>query len=603
MLQRYATTLVFSFITLVYFAALLSFGGWREAATKIDGWGYHAYLPALFWDNDLGKMQRLIDLRRKTDLYNPYDSTNTLHPYNEYTPAPKTGNFVLKYTMGVALMQAPFWAFAHIIAKIGGFAATDEGSIYHFSLCFAVIFYIIMGFYVLKRFLERYFTQKTVLTTLLCLAFCTNLFEFGVSGNIMAHGIQFFWVALLLFYTDEWHRSPSLRKALAVGFILGIITLIRPNELLFGLIPLFWGVYDKVSLGAKLQLWRENWRQLLCAAVCVPLPFLPQIAYWKIIAGVWFFDSYPNEHFDFAHPHIIGGFFTGENALFFYSPALFLAFLGVFIQKKYAPQAFFTTIIVVLVFTYITYSWWCWDYSGAYGSRPIVDLLPVLSLPFAAFWERVWAIKTLRFALFLAVFFVGIQTIQLERQNTCRYIHTATSAIYYKNLLFLKRIWTENDIIALQTKINQPENLRYKSTCIVRYADSILPIQNEYTGDIALNFAAANLQPNTWLRVSVSAMAHEEIKNAYRRSLLVAECSDNGRQHFWAAVSIDDKLGSDPNNRQLSDVGRLNTWGEAHFFVRVPPSFSNNATLKLVVWDIGRHKNIVIKNLKIAVFE
>ena len=177
MQPRYATTLVFTFITVVYFAALVSFDGWRNAASTIDGWGYHAYLPALFWDNDLGKMQRLIDLRRKTDLYIPYDTTkNAVHPYNEYTPAPKTGNFVLKYTMGVALMQAPFWAVAHIIAKIGGFATTNEGSIYHFSLCFAAIFYIIIGLFVLKRFLERYFTQKIVLITLLCLAFCTNLF-------------------------------------------------------------------------------------------------------------------------------------------------------------------------------------------------------------------------------------------------------------------------------------------------------------------------------------------------------------------------------------------------------------------------------------------
>ena len=598
------TPISIALIAVYYMVSLLYFGTWKTAAQTADAWGYHVYLPAFFWDKDIAKLDNQIALRRKLENNFSYDSTaNSLHPYSEFTPAPKTGNVVIKYTMGVALMQLPFWATANVVGRVGGFEAKPEGSIYQLSICLAAIFYIFVGIYYLKRVLEEYFSKKIVLLTIIWLALTTNLFQFGTSGNVMAHAFQFFWVSLLIFWTKKWHQEPTMYRALKIGLALGFITLIRPNEILFSLIPILWGISDKETFSQKIKLLTQHKVQLLAAFACLIFIFSFQIIYWKTIAGEWLFDSYPKEHFNVLDPHIIEGLFSQTNGLFYYSPTVLLSFLGVLWLKKYAKPLSILWYILLPIFTYITYSWWCWWYEGAYGSRPFVELLPLLAFSFAAFAEKISSFKLLPVILTLLLSFFAWQNFQLQHQVSNTYLQTAITSIYYTKGLFLKQKWTEQDIIAIETGTSQPQNLKFKRLLSSQFQDTIVTIDKEFAGNIVYNAPPNDLKMLTWLRFSVEALATENVANRYKQAGLVATAELNGTSIFWKSIHIEDKIGTDKQNRNVWDVGKTNEWGEASFFVQLPANKATNYTLKLCVWNIGKHKNMRIRNLKIEEWE
>jgi hypothetical protein len=68
---------------------------------------------------------------------------------------------------------------------------------------------------------------------------------------------------------------------------------------------------------------------------------------------------------------------------------------------------------------WVTYSWWDWGYGGSFGSRSLISLYPLLSLPLAALLEwalrRRWTGALLGMVLFLGVALNQLQTWQYYR--------------------------------------------------------------------------------------------------------------------------------------------------------------------------------------------
>ena len=95
----------------------------------------------------------------------------------------------------------------------------------------AVLFYVLSGLMVLKRLLNRYFTEGVAWATVFSLAIATNLLYFSTYNSIMSHGPLFACYCFLLYATDTFYRSPSRKWAILVGLAYGFVALIRMNEL------------------------------------------------------------------------------------------------------------------------------------------------------------------------------------------------------------------------------------------------------------------------------------------------------------------------------------------------------------------------------------
>ena len=76
-----------------------------------DVFGYYLYLPAKFIYHD----PYLLNQDWLNQIVAQYESTATLYQINQH---PETGNWIIKYSMGMSFLYAPFFFIAHWLAPI-----------------------------------------------------------------------------------------------------------------------------------------------------------------------------------------------------------------------------------------------------------------------------------------------------------------------------------------------------------------------------------------------------------------------------------------------------------------------------------------------------
>ncbi len=328
-------------------------------------------------------------------------------------PVEATGRMCDKYTMGVAVFELPFFLVAHGWCSITAPASADGYSPpYHLAVAVASAFWPWLGLLVLLRLLRRYVSDVAAAMTLLALGLGTNLFFYSSFAGGMSHPFLFFLCALLIERTDRWYTTPSLAAALAIGACIGMATLTRPTCALFALIPLCWRVLENGPHFLRAHASHT------VAVIGVAFIFLvPQLIYWKVTTGSFLFYSYGGETFDFAHPHVPEGLFGFRKGWFVYTPLTLLAFLGV--VRSLREEGFRSYPLMLacffLPFVYITFSWDPWWYGGGFGSRPMIDTLPLLALPLAMLVRQAFTRNPAAKAALIALL-LGCITLNLFQQ-------------------------------------------------------------------------------------------------------------------------------------------------------------------------------------------
>src|ERR1051325_1820594 len=246
----------------------------------------------------------------------------------------------------------------------------------------------------------------------------------------MSHPYLFMLIALLLYLTIKWLENPNYKIIMLAGFVAGLITLIRPTDILCLLIPLLFGVISFGDLSNRLNMFWKFKTQVLMFALCMFCVFIPQLIHWKYISGHWLLYSYREERFYFLRPHIISGLFSYRKGWFVYTPLMIFAVGGIFLLRKYARDFLWLIITFLPLNVWIILSWWCWWYGGCFGMRPMIESYAMLIFPFASFIQFVWnsrnkILKT-AFALLVA-FFVGLNLFQSDQYSTSLLHYECTS--------------------------------------------------------------------------------------------------------------------------------------------------------------------------------
>ena len=112
-----------------------------------------------------------------------------------------------------------------------------------------------------------------------------------------------------------------------------------------------------------------------------------QLIYWKYITGEWIVYSYQDQGFDWLTPHIDMGLWHYRNGWLVYTPIMIFALIGFFWLYKKDRSLFSFSLLYILIFIYVAFSWSIWWYGGSLGQRTMIQAYPVLMLPFAAFIE------------------------------------------------------------------------------------------------------------------------------------------------------------------------------------------------------------------------
>lgn len=185
--------------------------------------GYFVYLPSVFVYGDFVK-----EAVKDTAYIKP-------HPFS--------GKTYSKYTCGVAIMELPFFLAAHLYSKIS-VKNTDIHAIYGRGNAIAGLCYFWLGLLVLYHLARRFFDNTEVLIALCAIVFGTNLFYYTFYAPGMSHVYSFFLFSVFLLLTyDMFAPAHDVKRStifvwIIYGLVFGMIVLIRPTNIIIGLIPI-----------------------------------------------------------------------------------------------------------------------------------------------------------------------------------------------------------------------------------------------------------------------------------------------------------------------------------------------------------------------------
>lgn len=417
-----ASKITIALLTIIFFLQFMEQKKWRaEGAFPYDMGAYNSYLQLAVIQQDIAFERGAVD------------------PAFFFWPnRAKEKGHVVRMTMGVSVLQFPFFITAHVITKkLTSYPADGFSRVYKIMVYLSALVYGLLGAVLLRQVLRRYFSEITAAITLGCLYLGTNLFYYLVNEAPMSHAYNFFLVSALCFFTIKWKEAPDLFYSSILGLILGLIVLIRPVNIVFAAIPVLYGTTEISSFRDKFRFLLENWLQFVFIGIFALLACIPQAAYWKYTTGEWLYYSYGDERLLFNHPHILDGLFSFRKGWFIYTPIMLLVLPGLFLLRKASGWKWILWTVFPL-FIYVVYSWWCWWYGGSFGSRPMIDIYPLLAIPFAASIQKLLQLNWYKIPAFvLVLFFVFLNLFQINQyRSSLLHWDSMTRAAYFK--IFLK---------------------------------------------------------------------------------------------------------------------------------------------------------------------
>ncbi|MCA6363985.1 MAG: hypothetical protein IM638_13175 [Bacteroidetes bacterium] len=341
-------------------------------ALSWDIYGYYMYLPATLIYNDAGIENR----QWKDSLDKKYQADR---PAYQFYPTEKN-RLVNVYPAGQSIAMLPFFMLGHAAATLSGAPADGFSPPYQYAAILSGLFYSILGLFLLRSILLRWFSDRMTALLLLLISIGTNQFYYASFDTTIPHNYLFAGNALLLLLTIKWHERPSVKLALCTGITLGWLTITRPSELVLALIPLFWGIgsINDVKEKAKL-LWQRKADVVAMGIGVVAIGFI-QLAYWKYTSGKWT-TYHHTEGFDFLHPFTLKFLFSFKKGWFVYTPLMAIATLGFLALWKLNRKLFLPLFSFFLINLWVVSSWECWWYANSWSQRPMIQSTGIMAIP------------------------------------------------------------------------------------------------------------------------------------------------------------------------------------------------------------------------------
>lgn len=436
------STIVIIVLAIVYLLHIVIPNNYSNNPNRIinnDVISYYSYLPALFIEKDI-----TLSFMDNDDSY-----------WDHYWPfRTSDGKYCIKTTCGISILYLPFFGIGHLSAFLFGFEQDGFSYPYSYALLLSSAFYVICALIILRKFLYRYFSDKIVLLVLAILGGFSPLYWYTTYESPMSHAYSFFLFSAFLYLTVLWYEKPKWKYSLLLGIVIGVISLIRPTNILAALFFILYGVTSFKQFADRIKLFLCNYKKLLVMLFMVIAVWLPQLVYWKIATGSFICYSYQDESFFWSDPKILEVLFGFRKGFFIYSPILLCILPGFFFMWKKYREFFVGIILFAVLNVYVISSWWCWWYGGGFSIRPMIDSLPFMALPIAAFLEWVFDRKLVvrRICCFILLIF----TLR-SGFNIMKYHH---HSIHYDSMTFeayMDSFWLLDSSDEFNCKIEAPD--------------------------------------------------------------------------------------------------------------------------------------------------
>ena len=346
-----------------------------------DGSGYFAYLPQTF-------LYKTKNFEFINDFKVKYPESKIEQGLSNEINGKRTN----KYFVGTAICIAPFYFTVHQLVLLYGGNADGYSVPYELSILLAGLAFLFLGMWSIVRLFRKFsLSNVTIIFSLIGLTLSTNIYYYTIFHPDFSHIYAFGLISFLLLQFKNYADKKDKKTLIIIGFILGLIAIIRPTDaLVIILLPFFFSSFK--SFTNQLQcIFRKQkgafFLATLLFAIFVGLQFLN--IYQQ--TGQWRFNEYGagKEGFDFLlSPKVVEVLFSFRKGFFIYTPFFILLIPGFIELCRWNKYFFVGILFFFILFVYIMASWWCWYYGGSLGMRPLIDIYSVLIIPVALLFEK-----------------------------------------------------------------------------------------------------------------------------------------------------------------------------------------------------------------------
>jgi hypothetical protein len=329
---------------------------------------------------------------------------------------------ITKFTYGVALLQVPFYLLAASSAKIFSVTADPYSEFYITFINLGAAFYIVLGLYFFRRWLEYYFKPSSALLTSLILFTGTGLYYYVLDESLMTHMYSFFLFSSILYSSKKFADEKKFKHFIFFMLGLALAILVRPTNIIFGLIAFFMDVRSFSDFKMKWNLY-VRLKNIFAGIFILFLVFLPQFIYWKFAFGKFIVWSYQGEGFTLWNaPRFDLVWFSTSGGLLLYTPLIVVS-LGVLAWMAIRRIANVAVIVFsFLLISYLCASWYTPLFGECnFGERPMVEYLPIFGFPIAFLLNQYPTFNKTKKIIFttLLIFCVYYNQSLFSAFNTC----------------------------------------------------------------------------------------------------------------------------------------------------------------------------------------
>ena len=219
----------------------------------------------------------------------------------------------------------------------------------------------------------------------------------------MSHAVSQFLISLFLYFciTKSWQKERRLQVLL--GGILGIAALVRPQDILFIIIPVLTG-WLGIEENSNSQLKKINFRDLFklqyLSAITLILVVTLLMQLPQLIIYIWQYGGLSRipyleegkargygQSFHWFQPAIFQVLFSGYRGLFSWHPLTLFAVIGLGLLARKMTRLACILLIAVGLQVYVISAWWCWWQGASVGGRMFANCSLIFIFGLAALWD------------------------------------------------------------------------------------------------------------------------------------------------------------------------------------------------------------------------
>lgn len=578
--------LLFSLLVIVL--AHLFYPKWQksgsEATISYDASGYYMYLPAIFIYQDIKECKFHEEILRKYRPISGFEQAAFIHR--------ESGNYVMKYSAGQAVVSLPAFFIAHAWASADP-AYPPDGFSHPYQLLISLnaLLLCFIGLFFMRKVLLRYFSEKVTALSLFALVVGTNYLNYAAIDGAMTHNTLFTLYALLLWLTVKFYEKPDLKKSLGIGALVGLAALVRPTEIISCLLPLLWGVNLASAADRKqrLQFFGKHWKILLPALLVTAAVGFIQLGYWKYTSGDWVVYSYQEQGFSWFSPHFNKAMFSYRAGWLVYTPLMFFALIGFVFMYRAHRRLFYPVAVFSLLFAYIAFAWDVWWYGGSLGQRAMVQSYPVLLFPLCFFIKRVLAagkiFRTVAVGLALLFCYANLWFTYQAHGGGLFHVSLGNKEYFWATLF---RYENNPEYLKLLDGVKEIYEGELHDAQVILQAEDYeqrLNADRQHSAPTVVSTETA--QGYDWLRVSVETEISQKEWNVWKMSQFIVVLKNKGEEVSTDVIRIQRYIDNFAKKRIHIDVYAE---GKAH------------DALEVRFWNADGNREIILRDLRVTAY-